>query len=44
MGPIVGGFLQAAFVWKSGFWFSSIFIALLTVFVFLYIPENIAEK
>ncbi|MFT4693288.1 MAG: DHA1 family bicyclomycin/chloramphenicol resistance-like MFS transporter [Francisella sp.] len=44
IGPIVGGFLQESFGWKSGFWFFSIVVALLTIFVFMYIPETIAKK
>ncbi|MGQ4004913.1 MFS transporter [Francisellaceae bacterium CB300] len=44
IGPIVGGFLQEFLGWKSGFYFFSIVVALLTIFVFIYIPETIEKK
>ncbi|WP_265658146.1 MFS transporter [Francisella philomiragia] len=43
-GPIIGGFLQDAFGWKSGFYFFSIIVALLTILVFIYIPETLSKK
>ncbi|MED7819821.1 MULTISPECIES: MFS transporter [unclassified Francisella] len=44
VGPIIGGFLQEYFGWEAGFYFFSIITALITIFVFIYIPETIAEK
>ncbi|AIT10328.1 multidrug transporter CflA [Candidatus Francisella endociliophora] len=44
VGPILGGFLQELFGWKSGFYFFSIIVAILTILVFKYIPETIEKK
>ncbi|WP_256868884.1 MFS transporter [Francisella sp. Scap27] len=44
IGPIIGGFLQEYYGWTSGFYFFSIGVAILTIFVFVYIPETIAVK
>lgn len=44
IGPILGGFLQQAFGWKSGFYFFSIIVGILTIMVFKYIPETIEKK
>ena len=43
-GPIIGGFLQEYYGWKSGFYFFSIVSLFLTLLVFIYIPETIAKK
>lgn len=43
-GPILGGFLQEYFGWKSGFVFFGVIVALLTVMIFIYIPETIEKK
>ncbi|WP_234393539.1 MFS transporter [Francisella adeliensis] len=44
LGPIMGGFLQELFGWKSGFYFFAIIVGLLTILVFKYVPETIAKK
>jgi Bcr/CflA subfamily drug resistance transporter len=44
VGPILGGFLQEYFGWKSGFVFFGVIVALLTVMIFIYIPETIEKK
>ncbi|QIW11067.1 multidrug effflux MFS transporter [Francisella sp. LA112445] len=44
VGPIIGGFLQEYFGWKAGFYFFTIVTFIITVLVFVYIPETIAKK
>ncbi len=40
VGPIIGGFLEAAFGWRSSFHALSVFAVLLLAFVFLRLPET----
>ncbi|WP_245806482.1 MFS transporter [Francisella halioticida] len=44
IGPIIGGFLQEYFGWKSGFYFFAIITFVITILVFIYIPETIVKK
>ena len=44
VGPIIGGFLQHYYGWKSGFYFFSIVAGILMVLVFILIPETIEKK
>ncbi|WP_236939880.1 MFS transporter [Francisella uliginis] len=44
VGPIIGGFLQEYFGWESGFYFFAIITLIITILVFIYIPETIAKK
>ncbi|MED7789078.1 MFS transporter [Francisella sp. 19X1-34] len=44
IGPIIGGFLQEYFGWESGFYFFGILTLIITILVFIYIPETIAQK
>ena len=43
-GPVIGGFLQNYYGWKSGFYFFSIVVGIMMILVFVLIPETIEQK
>ena len=44
IGPVLGGYFQHYYGWKAGFYFFSIIVFILLIFIYIYIPETIEKK